>query len=87
MHLGSEHLHVVFVPFKIYIFRVPLWRKDTNGTLVEQTLPISYNAPPQTIAPVLVLMTQAQTRRNKDRLIRPNGTSISLNQGINGQPP
>lgn len=46
MRLGSEHLHVVFVPFKVYVFRVPLWRKDTNGTQMEQTLPISYKATP-----------------------------------------
>lgn len=93
MRLGSEHLHVVFVPFEVYVFRVPLWTKDTNGTWMAQTLPISSNAPPQTTAPVLVLMTQAQTRRNsKGRLIRPaflgpHGTCIMLKQGVNGQWP
>lgn len=44
VHLASKHLHVVFVPFKVYIFRVPLWRKDTKGTLEEQSLPMSHNS-------------------------------------------
>lgn len=57
VHLASKHLHVALVPFKVYIFRVPLWRKDTKGTLVEQALLISYNPP--TMAPILVLMAQA----------------------------
>lgn len=91
VHLGSKHLHLAFAPVKAYVSRGQLWRKARKGTLVEQTLLISYNPP--TAAPIQFSWpTHTQGQMGKGKVTRPVflgpvRASLTLNKGISGQLP